>query len=254
VLTEEVQPTPRSVVREQTDPTNTDATRMRAPTRVEAQPVSPPTARPPAWPAFVEPPAAAAALVEAPASPTVSRRSNVGGSHRQRVLPDQPVNPTVRRAAPIAPDARVEPGDEAPPSRRGLRLPIVIGIGVVVVVAAVVLGLVLTSGHGKRPTAGPTLTQSSGVPDDIGPPGPVTVVGTRVDAATVRFTWTYGNAAPGSDSFRWQTSDAVKSGTVKTPTLDLPDPAGTSICVQVKVVRADGSDAALEWSTVGCTT
>src|SRR5262245_53194537 len=82
--------------------------------------------------------------------------------------------------------------------------------------------------------------QDAGLPGDDAPPGVPTVTATRIDAAHLRFTWTY-SAPLASDTFAWRTEDGKSSGTAKTATVDLPDRAGVRLCVQVKVVRADGS-------------
>jgi hypothetical protein len=77
------------------------------------------------------------------------------------------------------------------------------------------------------------------------------VTATRTGTGTVRFTWIY-SARLVNDTYTWQTADRKLSGVVKAPALDLPDPPGVQLCVQVKVVRADGGNAATDWSPAGC--
>lgn len=81
------------------------------------------------------------------------------------------------------------------------------------------------------------------------PPGVPAITAERLDATTVRFTWTY-SARLDSDTFAWRTRDGATSGTSATATVDLPAAAG--LCVQVKVVRADGGNATTDWSPEGC--
>jgi hypothetical protein len=125
-------------------------------------------------------------------------------------------------------------------------------LGAVVLIAVVVGVLLASSGSndGKQANADAT-TATRSQPDDIGPPGSPTVTGTRVDPSTLRFTWTYSNPAD-TDTFLWQYADQSQKGRVEHPELVVQSPSGTQVCVQVKVVRADGRNAALTWSDAGC--
>jgi hypothetical protein len=81
-------------------------------------------------------------------------------------------------------------------------------------------------------------------------PGKATVTATRVNADTLRFAWTYPSQRPG-DTFAWRTNDELKTGTADAPAVELYAPG--ALCIEVKVVRADNSNAgAGEWSPEGC--
>ena len=97
-------------------------------------------------------------------------------------------------------------------------------------------------------TQGP---QDPGVLGENEPPGAPTVTAHRTSAGTVVFAWTY-SAELSSDTYLWRTTDGKSSGTTKSASLTLSDPGGTQLCVQVKVVRANGGDASVDWSTAGC--
>ncbi|GGU27683.1 serine/threonine-protein kinase [Lentzea flava] len=83
-----------------------------------------------------------------------------------------------------------------------------------------------------------------------GPSAGVTVTVTRVNRETLRFSWTYPSPLAG-DTFAWRTNDELKTGTVETPSVELYAPG--ALCVQVRVLRADGSNASDQtWSPEGC--
>ena len=160
---------------------------------------------------------------------------------------------TVRRAVaarPESPSVETEPA-KAPP-RYG-----VIALAAAMLVVAVVVGVILTRGGSTATAPAASATTSAGgntaLSGDLVPPGPVTIRGTRVDGEKVSFTWTY-SAAQSSDTFQWRLDDASQSGVAKSPTLELKAPVGTKVCVRIKVVRADGSNPALDWSVPGCAT
>ncbi|GIG57799.1 hypothetical protein Lfu02_21710 [Longispora fulva] len=156
-----------------------------------------------------------------------------------------PVGHTQRKPVP-------EPTVDAPATDRA-RWPgrWLTGTGVLVLATVgVVVAVVL---HGSD-TAAPhrVLDESTGqsAGDDT-PPGRPTVAVTRSDPAHLRFSWTY-SAPQATDTFTWRTPDGARTGIAPKAVLDLDDPAGTELCVQVKVVRADGSHASADWSAAGC--
>lgn len=131
-------------------------------------------------------------------------------------------------------------------------------IGAVVLVAALGVALLGGGGGGKpgpnATTADANLGQQQQNPGQLGqdePPGPVAVTAARISSSTLQFSWTYSDELA-NDSFQWQTEDGSQSGTAKTPTLALQDSAGVPLCLEVKVVRADGSNGSVEWSQPGC--
>lgn len=131
----------------------------------------------------------------------------------------------------------------------------VMAVAAALLLAAVGIGFLLTRGNsGAKPVTVAGTSSPAGhtaLSGDLVPPGPVTVRGTRVDDGKVQFTWSY-SAAKSDDTFQWRTDDSVLSGVAKTTAVDVPAQVGTKVCLRVKVVRADGSNAALEWSIPGC--
>jgi hypothetical protein len=126
---------------------------------------------------------------------------------------------------------------------------------VVVATVAGVVGLGASSG-GDRPSHTATQDQGAGNQDagalgNDAPPGVPTVTASRIDPTRLRFTWSY-SAQLASDTFSWRTPDGAKTGTARTASVDLDAPAGTGMCLQVKVIRADGSHASVDWSPQGC--
>ncbi|WP_051386179.1 serine/threonine protein kinase [Actinokineospora inagensis] len=127
-------------------------------------------------------------------------------------------------------------------------------LGAVALVAAAVTGAVLLSG--TPASRQPTAPADPGVRDQNAggldaPPGKPTISATRVDAATLRFRWTY-SAQFATDSYVYRTADSSRSETATTPSVDISAPAGTRVCLQVKVVRADGGNGSADWSPPGC--
>ncbi len=190
--------------------------------------------------------------------PATHRFAEPDSATRPRAAPPTPVpgRPPVPET-PAATRLRVTPAVEpAEVSEQRPRWvwPVVVAAGIVV--AATVGVLRLIDDAPTAPDDGATSSQQpagaaqdAGVPGGNVPPGTPTVVATRVDAATLHFTWTY-SARLGSDSFAWRTEDGAQQGVAAAPELDLPSAA--EACVQVKVVRADGSHAATDWSPAGC--
>ncbi|GAA2968746.1 serine/threonine-protein kinase [Actinokineospora diospyrosa] len=132
---------------------------------------------------------------------------------------------------------------------------VAITLGAAAFLAAVTTGVVLLStGAAEQPA--PRGPVDPGVRDqDAGgiaaPPGKPVVTATRIDPTTLRFTWTY-SAPLGTDSFLWRTEDRSRTATATAPTVDIAAPAGTPVCLEVKVVRADGSSASAVFSPPGC--
>jgi len=136
-----------------------------------------------------------------------------------------------------------------PPARKRARWPIYAGV---VAVATGVIGTsaVLFLGDDSRPQAPQTAQPQNAASGPGGPTGKTTVSATRVNPTTLRFTWTYPTQQA-DDSFVWRTNDDLKSGTVQAPSIELYAPG--ALCVQVRVVRADGSNASdTGWSPEGC--
>ncbi len=132
--------------------------------------------------------------------------------------------------------------------RRGMLLAGAVGAVAVAVSGAVLL---ITRDEAAPPPAPPQVVVTTGVAQDVIPPGPVTVQGRRVGADLV-FSWDY-SAALSSDTFRWQVVGGAPSGVTSSTKVTVPRvSAGRRTCVQVIVVRASGADASRQWSSPGC--
>ncbi len=194
-----------------------------------------------------------------PVTPTQTGPAYSGGPPASRARGPE-AGPTIRRSvAPGTNGSAGAPGlggeaSSDSPTRQSPRYGVMALAGGAIVVAAV-LAVVLTRGNSApKPAAASSASSSAGaqgLQGDLIPPGPVTVRGNRVDDTKVTFTWAYSAALP-SDTFQWRLDDGATSEVVKTPSLELPAPAGTQVCIRVKVVRADGSNPALDWSVPGC--
>ncbi|WP_194911111.1 serine/threonine-protein kinase [Catenulispora rubra] len=198
--------------------------------------------------------------------PDATQRRGDAGRFRPGDRPEDPSSKTSLRPGPPShlisdPDRTkikvTEPEPVERPIRTGARRNrIAAGAAAVLVCGAVITASVLAGGgHGNpAPSASGTGDSAPGgaglVGEDL-PPGMPAVTAARPNPAALHFTWNY-SAAQASDTFQWQTSDGSRHGVTRTAALDLPDPAGTRLCVQVKVVRADGSDAQPDWSPEGC--
>jgi serine/threonine protein kinase len=161
-------------------------------------------------------------------------------------------DPTVVRPAQASP---VEP-EPAPERRRPRRLVVIGSLGVL---AAAGIGgaVVLLSGGAAPPATAPSNSvqphQNAGVLGENEPPGTPVIVVARTNPSTLRFSWTY-SAQLASDTFLWRTSDGGRSGTARGSSLDITDPAGTPVCLQVKVVRVAGQDGTADYSPAACGT
>lgn len=146
-------------------------------------------------------------------------------------------------------DAAVVQADSSP--RRRSRWPIYAGTAVLV--AGVIVTSVLLLPNSDRLAGQPEQVQpQSASGGETSLSSKVTVTVTRVDPKTLRFSWTYPSQQA-TDTFTWRTNDDLKTGTVQTPSLDLYAPG--ALCVQVRVVRADSSNASDQaWSPEGCGT
>ena len=123
-------------------------------------------------------------------------------------------------------------------------------VAAAVAVAVIVAGIVWSASGTAKPK--PTVTDGGGDQNALvadQPPGAVTVTGVRSGKKIV-FSWSY-DGAQADDSFLWRTDGATKTTAVTQPTVTLDDPPGTQLCIQVKVVRANGAGSP-DWSPRGC--
>ncbi|MFF1828015.1 protein kinase [Paenarthrobacter sp. NPDC058040] len=150
---------------------------------------------------------------------------------------------TVNRSAPTSEEAA-----EAAPADHGKRNLWLAVTGAAVLVVAIVVGVVL--GANTQPKAAPTDTASKPPADALGDGSVPDVTGLRAKLdedvlghPSVLFSWDYTDTGPGG-TFKWRIKSAKSDGpyqsTGASPVLvsgTLPPP----ICVQVIIVRADGS-------------
>lgn len=188
----------------------------------------------------------------APGPPRAPTHGSVGEARTvvrgQRAQVDPREAGTVLR--PKVTQVDVPPGPD-PQARGGTKL-MLVGLGVGLLVIAAVVGFWLVGRGRSGPVDGPTpsvTVSDAGGGDDLLPPGPVTVKAAR-SGTTVTFTWDY-SAKLASDQYRWQVQGGA-AGTSKEATTTVTAASADPVCLQVIVVRLDGSSATKEWSAPGC--
>jgi hypothetical protein len=204
-----------------------DATRVRAPVNITAQPISQPRHSTHA-PSHALPVAPAN---HAPA-PHPAWQQNTGW--QPGPPQSQPADGTLRRhPGPVA--------AEEESARSGVRRGwIFAGVAALAIVGFVVAAALNGSGNKAKPK--PTFTAE---PTDTSalfpvPPGKPTVTVKRIDAGHLRFSWTYADALP-KDSFRYVDQNQ-QAGTVKDRlSVDLPATSNERLCLTVTVYRDSGS-------------
>lgn len=201
--------------------------------------------------------------------PPPPREPDVVPSRTQpRQKPPAPVDQmgqTMSRPVPVddtpADHTRIRPAEveplPAPPRKRWPTITLAGGV----LAGVVGIGMFLLGGDppadsgrgGAQVTDPGGANQDAGLPGADVPPGEPTVTSARVADGSVRFTWTY-SAQLDTDTFAWQTPDGAQKGVAKGPELVLTATPGAELCLQIKVVRADGSYAAADWSEPSCAT
>jgi len=215
-------------------PAGADATRLRAPVRVDAQPPAAPQRRvaAPVPPPFPPPVAATVARPAAPKPEDGVRRRVDPPSASPAATVHRPVNPT-------APPEAVA----APTRRGGLRRAHVSLIAAAVVVAAIVVGIVLSSGDSPSRRAGttPTVADTRDLNPAAAAPDPPTVNATYDSARKkVRFTWR-GSADGSGARFEWYPAGDPSSATRTSQTHVEVAKLGTAqVCIEVVQIDADG--------------
>jgi hypothetical protein len=116
-------------------------------------------------------------------------------------------------------------------------------------VLAVGIALAAKGSPPPRPNTPVDVGSSQNAALDELPPGAVTVTAARA-AGKLAFTWTYDGAQAG-DTFLWRVSGRPAETSATAPAVSLPDPPGTQLCIQVKVVRVNGGGSP-DWSPEGC--
>ncbi len=225
---------------------------VSAPAPTTARPVSfsaqaPVTsASPPAPPGSRAPPYTPAASAQA--RPTADR----GGAFTSQPLAPVMTPPGSRRAE----GAAGRPADAPAEHEASRRVGAGVAIAAVLVGALTLGAFLLFSGGsgGGKPTR--TLTNSGGTPNagEPGgniPPGRPTITATRSPAGLAAFRWTY-SAALANDTFQVKTVADNAVHTVSRPAYTAPGSSGKRVCIQVRVLRADGTNASPTFSKQGC--
>ncbi len=229
-------------------------TSVRTPQRV---PLVPPPSPPGSRRQFVQPPPpkapdgrAPSPAAEATSAGSAARSVDRAAAHK-RELPStirKPVSPEIPQGGVVA--------EAAGETHRGARRYLVVAAAAVVIATSIAVGVALSSGskpkaHALASTSQTTPPQDAGIAGEAIPPGTPQITATRTSAGAVQFGWTY-DASLASDTFRWRTSDNARHGVTQHNSLTLSAPAGTPVCLQIKVMRADGSNAAVDWSAAKC--
>ena len=232
-----------------------DATRLRAPTRVTAQPTQPPRYSPPAAPTrsaepqTVEPPTTAR-----PARPQQPAATGRGIAHVATVSSassDAQPATVLRPARPQATgQSRATAGEtgavdtDAPARKKGVKTRWVVVVASVALIAAVVVGVVLSS-HGGKPgdRAGDHGYSNAPRPGSgFDPPQQPTVTAARA-GGKLTFSWTYENPQHG-DYFLWsETTAGSVQHRVASPSVSVPVPHTGKLCVTVQAVRSNGQSS-----------
>ncbi|MCI4658192.1 protein kinase domain-containing protein [Cryobacterium zhongshanensis] len=172
-----------------------------------------------------------------------ARAPGFGG---QRLPARAPLDETYRRTDPAPASEEAGAGLAGGPRRRRALVPIIAGIVVVLVGAAVIAALTLGAPSGRGSAEPPVETAApvdavneAAVPDPAGLTG---VVG----ASGVVFTWT--NPAPETgDSYLWRATAAGQDNplaSVTESTVTIPASAAGPTCIEVSIRRSDGRAAA----------
>jgi tRNA A-37 threonylcarbamoyl transferase component Bud32 len=165
------------------------------------------------------------------------------------VLRPTPLVPPTAPAA-VAADVPAEPATETVPQPRGFGGARWILVMAATVAVAVIAAGIVWSAHGSPPPRpAPTTVGNQNAAIDEPPPGAVTIVGKR-HGGKITFTWTY-DGADATDTFLWRVTGAAKTTAATQPTAVVRDTTGGQVCIQVKVVRLDGSYSG-DWSRQGC--
>ncbi|MFD9700859.1 serine/threonine-protein kinase [Lentzea sp. NPDC059081] len=222
-------------------------------TELELTPVSAPEPEP-VRAAFVAPPPPISPPTQRKLTPVAEYEPplprSVTQSPQTAVRPARTVGPAQTTVRPAKPT--VMPKSSTVESGAPKRWPLY-AAGALAAVAIVGVGIFLLSGEDKG-GGGPVVATIADVPDQNAgagdaPPGRPAITATRLDGKTVRFTWNY-SAQQATDTFSWRTSDGVRSGVEKQPQVDVE--GANPVCLQVKVVRADGGNATADWSQESC--
>jgi serine/threonine protein kinase len=233
-----------------------DATRLRAPTRVTAQPVQQPRFAPPAVtpsPSAEPPTTARPARPQQPATAQVtsgqksSRLSAGSDAPPATVL--RPARPQTAGHPPTAVGATDADDTEASPRKKGVKTRWVVIVASAALIAAVVVGVVLSSRGGKPGDRAGDHGYSNAPQPGAGfdPPQQPSVTASRT-GNKVTFSWTYDNPAKGD---HFVVSDGSSNGgeadwaprQVSSPSVTLAELGNKKLCVTVQAVRSNGQSS-----------
>lgn len=189
-----------------------------------------------------------ATIHRAPDRPPVGWQDRPAGPDRRE---DSDLAATVNRPqAPTEPVAMDAPADHA---KRNLWLAIA---GGAVLIVAIVVGLVLGSSR-PEPKVNPTeqVTKPPADALDNGTVPDVTnLVGVKGTAGKALFTWANPQPKPG-DTFKWRVYDVQATGpyqATEEPKTEVALNPAAMTCIQVMIVRSDGSSSPMEGDSIGC--
>lgn len=198
-------------------------------------------------------PARPGAVDVAPPSARLQRARPLGAD-----LPGAATDPAAMRGRAIGLEASAPSGSRSgtaltppPAGNRGRRLGVAAGLGALLLAGGAAY---LAWPDGNQPATPPATVSDSAPPGGLGNddatllPGTVEVSGERRGERLV-FTWDYAGLLE-SDSYRWRTDDD-REGVVSTPKLTLDAPNGERVCLEVLVVRANGTSTQ-EYSSPSC--
>jgi serine/threonine protein kinase len=227
-----------------------DATRLRAPTRVTAQPGQPNRFAPPAvTPArSAEPPTTARPIrPQQPAGAPTTRGHGLSRSSAGSDAPPatvlRPTRPQTPGHSPSTAGATDAAETEAAPSKKGVKARWVVIVASVALIAAVVVGVVLSSRGGKPGDRAGDHGYSNAPQPGAGfdPPQQPSVTASR-SGDKVSFSWTYDNPQQG-DYFLWGTTDGTAQHRASTRSVSVPAPHSGKVCVTVQAVRGNGQSS-----------
>ncbi len=143
----------------------------------------------------------------------------------------------------------IEPGPDPVATGAARGTLIAIGIGLLVVVAVLGWLLLARADEPSAPTPLATMSDAPAVDEEAPPPGPVTV-SVRRSGSSVHFTWTYANPIT-TDSYLLKFGESDETTSTKR-SISVPAPSKGKVCLSVKVVRADGSNATRHFPAATC--
>jgi serine/threonine protein kinase len=231
-----------------------DATRVRTPVQITAQPIVPPrysmsapTHAPPVAPAN-RPTAgqplsagqASAAQDQRSPHPAWAQETGVGNGTGTGWAPRTGAPVDDRPAGTSHP---ASPDDAEDVESSGVRPTwILIGVAVLAVIG-IGIGLLINGGGSAKPTPDKTVPGNTTDTNALlaPPPGKPAIAAKRTGPTTVVFTWKYDNPIE-DDTFRVTSNLSSTSQVAKTPSITLTGKAHQRVCVTVTVYRYSGSD------------